>query len=71
VNATVTDPEVATVQPNPSGDGGTLLAQSPGRTTVLLSYQRQTSAGGYFDVFNIADGLSRPVTVRVDVTVTA
>jgi hypothetical protein len=60
---------VVTVQPWATGDGGTLTAVRPGRTTLTLTYQRQRSDGGYFDVVNRFDELIRPVTTRVTVTV--
>jgi beta-xylosidase len=70
VRATVADPQVATVQPDASGAGGTLVAQHPGRTTVTLIYQRETSGRGYFDVVDVGDGASGPVSATVSVAVT-
>ena len=73
VQATAGDPAVATVQPV-SGDGAQIHAQSPGHTTVTLTYQRQSSAGGYYDVYDIypgtGDGSQQLVSVTIDVTVT-
>ena len=69
VQATVADTSVATLDASPSGDGGMLHAGRPGRTTLTLTYQRERSTGGYFDVFN-RDGLSWPVTTVVQIVVT-
>jgi len=69
VQASVADPSVATVDVRPSGDGATLTARHRGRTTITLSYQRELSAGGYFDVFNTAAGASQPVATTIHVIV--
>jgi hypothetical protein len=73
VQATVSDPRVATVQPV-SGTGAQIDAHSPGHTTVTLTYQRQSSADGYYDVYNIYPGAGKEaqklVSVTIDVTVT-
>jgi hypothetical protein len=73
VQATVGDPGVATVQPA-SATGAQIDAHSPGHTIVTLTYQRQSSAGGYNDVYNIypgaGEGAQKLVSVTIDVTVT-
>lgn len=73
VQATTANPAVATVQSS-SASGAQIEAQSPGHTTVTLTYQRQSSAGGYNDVYNIypgtGNGTQKLVSVTIDVTVT-
>jgi hypothetical protein len=64
VQAAVADDRVATLQPDGS-DAGTVVAHGTGRTTLTLTYQREHSAGGYFDVFNG----SAPVSLRIPVIV--
>jgi Glycosyl hydrolases family 43 len=59
VAATTADPGVATIE------DGTVTAHAPGRTTLTLTYQRQSSNGAYYDVLNGR----RPVAVTVRVTV--
>jgi Glycosyl hydrolases family 43 len=69
VHATVTDPRVAGLDVRSSGDGATVTARHRGRTTLMLIYQRELSAGGYFDVFNHAAGGWQPVTTTIAVRV--
>jgi GH43 family beta-xylosidase len=71
VQASVENPRVATVRVAPDGAGGTVVAGSPGRTTITLTYQRALAAGGWSDVFNLLATERQPVTVTLDVTVTS
>jgi glycosyl hydrolase family 43 len=64
VQAAVADDRVATLQTD-GNDAGTVIANGSGRTTLTLTYQRERSAGGYFDVFNERD----PVSLRIPVIV--
>jgi GH43 family beta-xylosidase len=64
VEATVADPAVATIE------AGTVVAHSPGSTTLTLTYQRRLASGAYNDVYNLGRGGSRLVSTRVRVTVT-
>jgi hypothetical protein len=69
VHATVADARVATLDIRASGDAATVTARHRGRTTLTLSYQRELSAGGYFDVFNHAAAGWQPVTTTIAVRV--
>jgi GH43 family beta-xylosidase len=66
VRATAADPAVASVAPDAGGSSGTVIAHTPGRTTVTLTYQREHASGAYVEVYNGR----RPVSLRVTVVVT-
>jgi GH43 family beta-xylosidase len=68
VQASSADPNVAAI--NASASGGTVLGERPGHTTITLTYQRELSAGGYRDVYNITGRHRQLVTVTIQVTVT-
>jgi GH43 family beta-xylosidase len=70
VRATVANPGVASVAPDEGGSSGTVTAHAPGRTTVMLTYQREHASGAYVDVFNFWRHGAQPVSVRVRVVVT-
>jgi hypothetical protein len=69
VNVTSADPKIASVAA--TATSATVTAGHPGSTTLTLSYQRELSAGGYQDVFNVDGGQRHPVSARVVVTVTS
>jgi GH43 family beta-xylosidase len=64
VEATVADPEVATIEADGS-DAGTVAAHSAGQTTLTLTYQRQSSTGTYYDVTNGHRVVSVSIPIRV------
>jgi hypothetical protein len=68
VRASVANPSVATLQRD-GGDGATVVAQRPGRTTLTLTYQRRLANGTYDDVYNLGRG-RQPVAIRIRVLVT-
>lgn len=70
VSATIGDPSIASLT-DASGSGVRVTAESPGRTWLRLTYQRQLSDGSYRNVVNTGPGGRNPVTVVVPVTVTA
>jgi GH43 family beta-xylosidase len=69
VRATAADPGVASIE-DAGGDGATIVAHGPGRTTVTLTYQREHASGAYVDVSNLGWYGRRPVSARVAVVVT-
>jgi GH43 family beta-xylosidase len=64
VEAKVSDPEVATIEPDGS-DAGTVVAHSAGQTTLTLTYQRESSTGPYYDVTNGRRVVSVSIPIRV------
>jgi hypothetical protein len=67
VRGVSSDPGVATIVVG--GQGGTVVAGRPGRTTLTLIYQRERSSGRYTDVYNIRHHHRQLVSVTIRVTV--
>jgi hypothetical protein len=63
----VADPGVATATPGADGASATVTAGAPGRTVLTLTYQRESSSGGYHDVHQGAR--DQTVSLRVPIVV--
>jgi GH43 family beta-xylosidase len=68
VRAFSSNPNVAGI--NASATGATVVGVHRGRTTIILTYQRELSSGGYRNVYNIIRGHRRLVAKRIRVVVT-
>ena len=67
VRVSSADSGVATV--SPTATGATVFGDHRGRTTITATYQRELSAGGYRDVFNLVGHHRQVVSITIPVTV--
>ena len=67
VRVSSADPGVATV--SATAAGATVFGERRGRTTITVTYQRELSAGGYLDVFNLVGHHRQLVSVTIPVKV--
>jgi GH43 family beta-xylosidase len=67
VRVTSANPRVATV--SATATGATVFGEHRGQTRITVTYQRELSAGGYRDVFNIVGHHLQPVSVTISVKV--
>ena len=67
VAVAVANPGVAAAAPGADSASATVTAGAPGRTVLTLTYQRESSSGGYHDVHQGARG--RTVSLRVAIVV--
>ena len=67
VRVSSANPSVATVTATAAGE--TVFGKHPGRTKITVVYQRELSAGGYYDVFNIVGHRRQLVSVTIPVRV--
>ena len=59
------DDEAREAEAGEGGEAGTIVAHSPGQTTLTLTYQRQSSTGTYYDVTNGRRVVSVSIPIRV------
>jgi hypothetical protein len=64
VEAKIADPAVATIE-SQGADDATVVGHAGGRTTLTLTYQRESSTGAYYDVTNGRRVVSVSIPIRV------